>query len=116
MSDFPWRTGPAVAAVLAALQAPSADSELAGWNDALAAYREKAAVSRAPRRARRPFLAAAAAVALAALGCVTGAAYTGSLPGGLQRLAHETIAAPAVSDSRSAAPGASGRPAEPSGT
>jgi hypothetical protein len=117
MCDSPWRTGPAVAAVLAALQAPPDDAELAGWNRALAAYRERAAVSRVPWRARRPFIAAAAAVALAALGSVSAAAYTGSLPGGLQRLAHETIAAPGASGSQlPAAPTGSGRPVEPSAT
>src|SRR5581483_475439 len=70
----------------------------------------------APRRTHRPFLAAAAAVALAALGSVTAAAYAGGLPGGLQNLAHVMIAAPAASSSRTVAPGASGRPVGPSGT
>lgn len=116
MSDFPWQTGPAVASVLAALQAPPADAELVGWSSALAAYRERAVVPLAPRRARRPFLAAAAAVVLAALGSVTAAAYAGGLPGGLQNLAHVMIAAPAASSSRTVPPGASGRPVGPSGT
>ncbi len=102
----------AVAEVFAALRAPSDRREVAGWNQALTAYRGMTGVPEAPSRSRRrrprliaaPLstrLAAAAGVAVVAvLGGGVTAAYTGNLPGALQRVAHDTIAAPAVLQTR----------------
>src|SRR5580704_4467344 len=63
------------------------------------------------------FAAAAGAAAIAVLGGGVAAAYTGSLPGALQKIAHEAIAAPGVRED-SAAPTlqGSGHPAGPSVT
>jgi hypothetical protein len=100
-----------VAEVLAALQAPPDPGEFAGWNRALTTFRQTPPeVSPRPRsRGRRlgtRLAAVAAAAAVAAFGGGIAAAYTGHLPVSLQRIAHDTIAAPA--------PGASpGRPATP---
>jgi hypothetical protein len=113
-----------VAELLLALQAPPGRGETAGWGAALAVYREVAA---GPRKARagRPKLivplwhlrlaAAAGAVAVAVVAAGVTAAYTGSLPGGLQKIAHETIAAPGVRESLAVpTPEGSGHPAGPS--
>ncbi|MBV9379771.1 MAG: hypothetical protein JOY82_19130 [Streptosporangiaceae bacterium] len=106
-----------VAEVLSALRAAPAPGELTGEDLAMAGFREMAGRARrraraaadaprhtvafrGPRHRRRrrsglvpgPRLAAAAALAVVALGGV--AAYTGSLPTPIQRLAHEVIAAP----------------------
>lgn len=100
----------AVAEVFAALRAPSDRREVAGWNEALIAYRGMTGVPEAPGRSRRrqriaaPLstrLAAAAAVAvLAVLGGGLTAAYTGHLPATLQGFAHKVFAAPAVLQTR----------------
>jgi hypothetical protein len=104
------------AEVLAALRAAVEDSELAGWNQALAEFRGTSGVSHTSRRAhqRRPtligslltakFAAAAAAAAIAAVGSGVAAAYTGVLPARLQEFARKTIAAPAANASASAGP------------
>jgi hypothetical protein len=98
----------AVAEVFAALRAPADQREVAGWDHALTAYRGVAGLPEASSRSRRrrprliaaPLgtkLAAAAGVAVVALlsGGVA-AAYTGNLPVALQKVAHDTIAAPGV--------------------
>jgi hypothetical protein len=142
MVDFPWQTreefrtleallscaakpedAPAglrpVAEVLAALQAPPDTGEHAGWNQALAVFREAPATpaehsQRRSRpqspRSRRPgprsawlgprLAAAAVTAAVAAFGGGIAAAYAGMLPAALQRIAHDTIAAPDVSPPR----------------
>jgi hypothetical protein len=77
--------------------------------------------SRRPRLIARPlaarFAAAAGAAVIAALGGGVAAAYTGSLPGALQKIAHEVIAAPGVRESSAApTPQSTGHPAGPSVT
>jgi len=118
-----------VAEVLVALQAPPDRREVAGWGQALTVYREIAVRPGMPgrTRSRRPrlsiapfgarFAAAAGATVIAILGGGVAAAYTGSLPGALQKIAHEAIAAPGVREG-SAAPTlqGSGHPAGPSVT
>jgi hypothetical protein len=118
-----------VAEVLVALQAPPDRQEVAGWGQALTVYREIAGRPGMPARprSRRPRLiaaplgarlaAAAGAAAIAVLGGGVAAAYTGSLPGALQKIAHEAIAAPAVhKSSATPTPQSSGHPAGPSVT
>lgn len=117
-----------VAEVLAALQAPPDQREVAGWGEALTVYRQMAGrpgTPGRPRPQRRPGLfasllcarvaAAAGAVAVAALGSGVAAAYTGSLPAALQRIAHEALAAPGARVAVPTAEG-SGHPAGPSVT
>jgi hypothetical protein len=116
-----------VAEVLFALQAPPDRREVAGWGQALTVYRERALRPEIPgrKRSRRPRLigsplgarvaAAAGAVAIAVLGGGVAAAYTGSLPGTLQKIAHEAFAAPAGRESAARpTPKGTGRPVEPS--
>jgi hypothetical protein len=103
--DAPGELRP-VAEVLVALQAPPDQREAAGWGQALAEYREmtrrpETPGRRLPRRKARPasllatrLAAAAGAAAIAVLGGGAAAAYTGNLPAALQKIAHETIAAP----------------------
>jgi hypothetical protein len=103
--DAPGELRP-VAEVLVALQAPPDRREVGGWGQALTVYRELASRPETPgrlrpRRKARPasllstrFAAAAGAAAIAVLGGGVAAAYTGNLPGALQKIAHETIAAP----------------------
>lgn len=102
----------AVAEVFGALRAPADQREVAGWDQALITYRGMAGLPEAPnsgrshRRQRRAAplgtkLAAAAGVAVVAvLSGGVAAAYTGHLPVALQRVAHDTIAAPAVRETR----------------
>lgn len=119
----------AVAEVLVALQAPPDRQEVAGWGQALTVYREMAGRPGMPgrSRSRRPsliaprlgprFAAAAGAAVIAVLGGGVAAAYTGSLPGPLQKIAHEVMAAPGVRESPAApTPQSSGHPAGPSVT
>jgi hypothetical protein len=118
-----------VAEVLAALQAPPDRREVAGWGQALTVYREIAGQPGLPGRprSRRPrliapplgarFAAAAGAAVIALLGGGAAAAYTGSLPGALQKIAHEAIAAPGVGQGSAApTPQSTGHPARPSVT
>jgi hypothetical protein len=118
-----------VAEVLVALQAPPDRREVAGWGQALTVYREGAGrpgMPGRPRSRRRTvtaprlgarFAAAAGAAMLAVLGGGVAAAYTGSLPGDLQKIAHQAIAAPGVRErSAEPTPQNSGRPAGPSVT
>lgn len=118
-----------VAEVLVALQAPPDRHEVAGWGQALTVYREVAGRPGMPGqpRSRRPsliaprlgarFAAAAGAAVIALLGGGVAAAYTGSLPGPLQKIAHEAFAAPGVRESSAApTPQSSGHPAGPSVT
>jgi hypothetical protein len=96
-----------VAEVLFALQAPPDRREVAGWGEALTEYREMAFRPELPgrKRSRRTrsigsplsarVAAAAGVAAVAILGGGAAAAYTGSLPGALQKIAHEAFAAPA---------------------
>ena len=100
----------AVAEVFAALRGPSDQREVAGWDRALIEYRGMTGLPEAPGRSRRrqrtaaPLtarLAVAAGVAvLAVIGGGVTAAYTGHLPGTLQRVAHTMIAAPGVLQTR----------------
>jgi hypothetical protein len=123
LEDAPADLRP-VAEVLGALQAPLDQREVIGWGEALAVYREMAfrpgmtgrERSRRPRSIGSPLSARLAAVAGAAAVVVLGAgvaAYTGSLPGALQKIAHETIAAPAES-SAMPTPEGTARPVGPS--
>jgi hypothetical protein len=118
-----------VAEVFAALRAPADRREVAGWGQALAAFREGPGLPDASSRSRwrRPRLiaaplgtrlAAAAGVAVVAvLGGGVAAAYTGNLPVALQKVAHDTIAAPGVRETRAApTPGGSGHPVGPQAT
>jgi hypothetical protein len=118
-----------VAEVLVALQAPPDRREVAGWGQALTVYRDIAGrpglPARPRSRRRRPiaaplgarFAAAAGAAVIAVLGGGAAAAYTGSLPGALQKIAHEAIAAPGVREGSAApTPRSSGHPAGPSVT
>ncbi|HEX5301578.1 MAG TPA: hypothetical protein VFW50_31765 [Streptosporangiaceae bacterium] len=91
------------AALLAALNAPPQDGELAGHARALAEFRRRGGVPvharRSARRRRRLLTlltakAAAAAAAAAALGGVAAAAYTSTLPAPAQQFAHSVIGAP----------------------
>jgi hypothetical protein len=97
-----------VSAMLAALAvAPPGPSELRGQAEALAAYRTAVGVRTSRQQTqpgRIPMLqssrSARAATVLAAaaslsMGGVAAAAYTGSLPGGAQGIAHRDIGAPA---------------------
>jgi hypothetical protein len=104
-----------VAETITALNAAPAASELAAEANALAVFR--GAIGRTaepvrPRR-RRPSLltsllsakaAAAAAAAAVALGGTAAAAFAGALPASVQKLAHETIGAPAAHHSAPATP------------
>ena len=116
-----------VAEVLVALQAPPDRREVAGWGQALTVYREVAGRPGMPGRprSRRPrligaplgarFAAAAGAAVIAVLGGGAAAAYTGGLPGALQKIAHEAIAAPGVREGSAApTPQSGGHPAGPS--
>jgi hypothetical protein len=96
-----------VAEAIAALNGAPAASELAAGADALAVFRGAAGRSAEParsRRRRRPLLtslisaklAAIAAAAAVSLGSAAAAAYAGALPAPVQRLAHDTIGAPAA--------------------
>jgi hypothetical protein len=92
-----------LATLFAVLRAPAEPDELAGERELLAACDAARALETAPPTSRRtsmlaPFLAAKTTVAAAAIAaCAAGAtgAYTGSLPSGLQNVAHRTIGAPA---------------------
>jgi len=117
-----------VAEVLVALQAPPDRREVAGWGQALTLYREIADRPGTPGRprSRRPrliaprlgarFAAAAGAAVITVLGGGVAAAYTGSLPGALQKIAHAAIAAPGVRQGSAAPTPSSGHPAGPSVT
>jgi len=96
-----------VAEVLAALRAGPAGDELAGEQAALSQFRQQAGVSVLPRRSRRrrpvmliAALAATAAVSLAVIGLSLDA-YSGGLPGPIQRIAHDAIGAPAAGTEQS---------------
>jgi hypothetical protein len=116
-----------VAEALAALQAPPDQREVAGWGEALIAYREMAGMSGTSTRSRsrRPRLIAsslsaklASAAGVAVVALLSGgiaAAYTGTLPGALQKIAHDAIAAPGVHESPTVpAAQANGHPVGPS--
>lgn len=117
-----------VAEVLATLQAPADQREVARWGEVLVAYREVSGMSGTSSRprSRRPGRiaaslsakrAAASVAVVAALGGGIAAAYTGSLPVGLQKIAHDTIAAPVARESRAApAPRSPRHQAGPSAT
>ena len=101
----PARWDPA-AQVLAALTSAPESSELAGEAQALAAFRARGADAEPPSRVRRrgPGRLALLRGTRPAVAAVTGAvfmggllavAYAGDLPGAAQRLAHDTIDAPA---------------------
>ena len=108
----------AVAKLLAAASAPPSASELSGEARAVAAYTATRPATTGPRHARhalrRPRLvlsprvghgvAAAAALGALTVGGMAAAAYTGSLPGSIQRLAHDHIGAPQQHRHHTAAP------------
>ena len=95
-----------VAEAIAALNAAPSASELAAEASALAVFRGAAGVSaepaRSPRR-RHPLptsllsakLAAAGAAVAVSVGAVAAAAYAGALPASVQKIAHDTLGAPA---------------------
>jgi hypothetical protein len=116
-----------VAEVLFALHAPPDQREVAGWGEALTVYREMAFRPGLPgrKRSRRPRLfgsplgarvaAAAGAAAVVLLGGGAAVAYTGNLPSGLQKIAHEAFAAPPGRESPvTPTPVGAGSPVEPS--
>ena len=117
-----------VAQVLTALTSAPESSELTGEARALAEFRSRARgaprPSRASRRNRRwaaslriPRPAVAAATGAVAMGGLLAVAYAGDLPAAAQRLAHDTIGAPAAA--RDGGPGsgpASPGPASPLGS
>ena len=115
----------AVAEVFAALRAPADQREVAGWGQALVAYREVAARPEAASGSRWRRIAASLGTKLAAvagvavvavLGGGVAAAYTGNLPTTLQKVAHDTIAAPGVRVNRAApTPGGPVHPVHPVG-
>lgn len=98
----------ALADLLAAASAPPSARELSGEARAVAAYSASRSATTGPRhrrhvvRRRRPAMrprvshgvAAAAALGALTIGGVAAAAYTGSLPGPIQRLAHDHLGAP----------------------
>jgi hypothetical protein len=98
----------AVYELLAAASAPPTARELSGEARAVAAFTATRPATTGPRHARhvirrrRPAVrprvghgvAAAAALGALTLGGVAAAAYTGSLPSSIQRLAHDHIGAP----------------------
>ncbi len=105
-----------VAEVLAALRAAPGHGELAGFDQALNAFRSGAGLTepvrrprhRSARPARRdPLLRArlAAAAAIAAVAALGAASYAGVLPAALQKFAHRTIGAPAAKAGSSPQPG-----------
>ncbi len=92
----------ALADVLLAIRAPATDDELSGLDAAMAAFvaRSEAPTPRAWARLARRLAAVPVATLLAsgglvAVGGMAAAAYTGTLPAGLQDLAHRAIGAPA---------------------
>jgi len=110
--------------LLAAMTAPTSEADLAGFGAAVHAFvaaepnaarlprphRLGRARSRLARRLRAlPVAALLAAGGVLTLGTVAAAAYTGSLPSGLQDLAHRTIGAPAAD------PGTPQHPSAPTG-
>jgi hypothetical protein len=116
-----------VADVLAALRAGPAAGELAGEAAVLAEFRQRTGMStrlHRSRRRRRPVLttllsakaAAVAAIAAVSLSGAAAAAYSGSLPAPVQRLAHDLVGAPAAHPSAAARPTASPSPAGPNPT
>src|SRR5882757_8923735 len=98
----------ALSDLLAAASAPPSARELSGEARAVAAFTASRPATTGPRHARhvirrrrsamRPRVshgvAAAAALGAFTLGGVAAAAYTGSLPSSIQRLAHDHIGAP----------------------
>ena len=96
-----------VAQVLAALTSAPESSELAGEARALAEFRGRAAPRRSRLRNRGwaaslrvPRPAVAAATGAVAMGGLLAVAYAGDLPAAAQRLAHDTIGAPAAAHAR----------------
>jgi hypothetical protein len=89
----------AMASLVNALRQPATEAELSAEESYLAAFDEVVShQGTGPRPARTVVLGARAAVVagVAVLAAATGAAaYTGSLPGPLQRAAHQLIGAPA---------------------
>jgi hypothetical protein len=115
----------AVYELLAAASAPPTARELSGEARAVAAFTATRPATTGPRHARhvirrrRPAVrprvghgvAAAAALGALTLGGVAAAAYTGSLPNSIQRLAHDHIGAPHGDRSHAHPPGSlSSRP------
>ena len=108
-AELPPGSGPQLrplARALAELAGRPAEDELAGEAGTLTAFREHfgAPVSardtsrnrRSRLRSRHLPLRAAAIATILGLGGLATAAYAGALPAGLQRLAHDTIGAPAA--------------------
>ena len=99
-----------VADVLAALQAAPSHGELTGLDPVLAEFRGAGGVADGFHRSRRrrPALLrtllsvkVAGAVAATVLGGNVAAAYAGVLPAAVQKIAHNSIAAPAARQSKS---------------
>ena len=98
----------AVAKLLAVASAPPTVHELSGEARAVAAFTATRPATTGPRHARHVArrhrlvfnprvshgVAAAAALGALTVGGVTAAAYSGSLPGSMQRLAHDHLGAP----------------------
>jgi hypothetical protein len=107
----------ALGELLAAVSAPPSARELSGETRAVAAFSASRSATTGPRHSRhvirrlRPAMrprvshgvAAAAAFGALAIGGVAAAAYTGSLPTSIQRLAHDHLGAPHPRQPRTAA-------------
>jgi hypothetical protein len=103
--------------LLAAASAPPSARELSGETRAVAAFNASRSATTGPRHGRhairrhRPAMrprvshgvAAAAALGALTIGGVAAAAYTGSLPSSIQRLAHDHLGAPHPSQPKSTA-------------
>jgi hypothetical protein len=120
----------AVYELLAAASAPPTAREISGEARAVAAFTATRPATTGPRHARqvirrrRPAVrprvghgvAAAAALGALTLGGVAAAAYTGSLPSSIQRLAHDHIGAPHGDRPGSHRPGSLPSRPKPTGT
>ena len=116
-----------VAQVLTALASAPESSEMAGEARALAEFRSRprgAPRSSGARRRNKGWAAAlripgpamAAATGAIAMGGLLAVAYAGDLPAAAQRLAHDTIGAPASARDGGSGPATSPRPASPLGS
>jgi hypothetical protein len=89
-----------MAAVVDALRQPGTAAELADEASYLQVFDEANATARKPTRTIVIGTRAAVVAGIAVLAAATGAAaYTGSLPGPLQRAAHSVVGAPAADES-----------------
>ncbi|MBI1758197.1 MAG: hypothetical protein HYR62_03085 [Actinobacteria bacterium] len=108
LADAPLLADPALRAVVEALRAPGTEAELVGQEAVVAAFvaAQNRSTSRPTRRSSvlssllASKIAMAAAVGAVTVGGTAAAAYTGTLPGSLQGIAHRTIGAPEATDGK----------------